>query len=300
MSSEETPTHVEKNDINAGFVHHAPGRYPSADSGNASYRLTDLPRDLEPIRHHWEQRGRKYGLSPSASWVDETMLQREGVVLARYINDDDTVLDAGCANGYTTLQMARLRQIRITGIDYAPSMIEHANVNLSRAGHIKGAAFFKVNNFLKLDFADNTFDKVYTKRTLINLGSPIYQKAAILEAHRVLKPGGLFMISEVTVQSSEKLNRLRQKLGLEAMSPLWHNCYLDEPEILRFIEPYFEVKRIKHFSSTYYVLTWAIYPFFVRNGQRNYRGFLHRVSALLPQIGDYGLQKLYVLKKRSR
>jgi hypothetical protein len=48
------------------------------------------------------------------------------------------------------------------------------------------------------------------------------------------------------------------------------------------------------------VLTWAIYPFFVRNGQRNYRGFLHRVSALLPQIGDYGLQKLYVLKKRSR
>src|SRR6476469_7780792 len=74
----------------------------------------ELPEDLEPIRLHWERRGRKYGLSPSASWVDETMLRHEGVILGKYLKDGDRVLDAGCANGYTSIQLARAKQIRIT------------------------------------------------------------------------------------------------------------------------------------------------------------------------------------------
>jgi SAM-dependent methyltransferase len=120
-----------------------------------------------------------------------------------------------------------------------------------------------------------------------------------MEAWRVLKPGGLFLISEVSVQSSEKLNKLRRKFGLETMTPLWHNCYIDEDDFLKFAEQYFEVKTIKRFSSTYYVMTWALYPFLVRSGQRNYRGTFHKLSARLPQVGDFGLQKLYVLQKRA-
>lgn len=258
-----------------------------------------LPPDLEAIRQHWERRGRKYGLSPSASWVDETMLHREGTILAKYIQDGDRVLDAGCANGYTTLQLARLKEIRITGIDYAQSMIDHANVNLGRAGFPKGTASFRVGNFLNLDFPDNTFDKVFTKRCLINMGSAEHQKKALLEAWRVLKPGGLFLISEVSTQSSDNLNELRQHFGLEAMTPLWHNCYLEEDDFFSFAEPYFNLKKVRRFSSTYYVLTWAVYPFFVRNGQRNYRGWFHRLAAVLPQVGDWGLQKLYILQKKG-
>lgn len=261
---------------------------------------TDLPEDLEAIHEHWERRGRKYGLSPSASWVDETMLHHEGLILAKYLKNDDRVLDAGCANGYTTIQLGNLKRINITGVDYAESMIEHARLNLNRVG-IAGASSvdFEVGNFLKLDFPTNTFDKVITKRCMINLGSPDYQKAALLEAWRVLKPGGLFLISEVTSECSDNLNRLRRRFGLETMSPLWHNCYLDEKEFLNFAQPHFEIKKISRFSSTYYVLTWVIYPFLVRNGQRDYNGLLHRLSANLPQFGDWGLQKLFVLKKRG-
>lgn len=258
-----------------------------------------LPGDLEPIRQHWEQRGRKYGLSPSASWVDETMLHREGVILSSFIREGERVLDAGCANGYTTLQLARMKSIRITGIDYAPSMIEHANLNLNRAGPLKGSALFRVGNFLDLDFPGDTFDKVITKRCMINLGSTAHQKTALLEAYRVLKPGGLFLISEVSVQSAAHLNRLRKKIGLEIMTPLWHNCYVDEEDLLSFAQPYFDIKKIKRFSSSYYVMTWVLYPFFVRSGRRNYRSWYHRLSAHVPQIGDYGLQKLYVLQKRA-
>jgi hypothetical protein len=83
------------------------------------------------------------------------------------------------------------------------------------------------------------------------------------------------------------------------MTPLWHNCYVDEPDFLGFASQYFEVKQIKRFSSTYYLMTWALYPFMVRSGQRNYRSLYHRISARLPQLGDFGLQKLYVLKKRA-
>lgn len=266
----------------------------------ASNRLTEtLPADLVAIKDHWERRGRKYGLSPSASWVDETMLHREGLILANYIKDGDRVLDAGCANGYTTIQLARLRKIRITGIDYAQSMIEHANLSLGRAGFLESNVSFRVGNFLNLDFPDNSFDKVITKRCMINLGSHEHQKQAALEAWRILKPGGLFLISEVTNQSSDKLNNLREKLGLETMTPLWHNCYIDEDDFLKFADEYYTVKKIKKFSSSYYVLTWALYPFFVRNGQRNYRNWFHKLSANVPQVGDWGLQKLFVLQKRG-
>ncbi len=281
---------------NPGSLPHEKSTAVSATNRNSNLRL---PTDLEPIRQHWEQRGRKYGLSPSASWVDETMLHREGEVLSGFLKEGDRVLDAGCANGYTTIQLARMKNIRITGVDYAPSMIDHANLNLNRAGPLNGAASFRVGNFLNLDFPDNTFDKVITKRCLINLGSLEHQKSALLEAHRVLKPGGLFLISEVSVQSAYSLNRLRQKFGLEIMTPLWHNCYVDEEDLLSFAEPHFDLKKIKRFSSSYYVMTWAIYPFFVRSGRRNYRSWYHRLSAALPQLGDYGLQKLYVLQKRA-
>ncbi|MDB5078375.1 MAG: hypothetical protein JWP00_299 [Chloroflexi bacterium] len=263
----------------------------------ANSTRTDLPEELETIRLHWERRGRKYGLSPSASWVDETMLRHEGVILSKYLKDGDRVLDAGCANGYTTVQLARHKPVRITGIDYAPSMIDYANLNLGRAGRLAGSVSFRVGNFLSLDFPDNSFDKVITKRCLINLGSAEHQKTALLEAWRVLKPGGLFLVSEVTDQTAENLNRLRQRLGLETMVPLWHNCYLNEPDFLSFAKNYFDLKQVRRFSSTYYVLTWAIYPFFVRNGQRNYRNLIHRLGAHLPQIGDWGLQKLFVLQK---
>jgi ubiquinone/menaquinone biosynthesis C-methylase UbiE len=215
------------------------------------------------------------------------------------MKEGDRVLDAGCANGYTTIQLARLKPIRITGIDYAPSMVEHANLNLNRAGPLKGSTLFKVGNFLNLDFPANSFDKVITKRCLIKLGSQAHQRTALLEAYRVLKPGGLFLISEVSVQSASHLNQLRKKFGLEMMTPLWHNCYMDESDLLSFAEPYFEVKKIKRFSSTYYVMTWVLYPFFVRSGRRNYRSWYHRLAAHLPQLGDYGLQKLYVLQKRG-
>lgn len=258
---------------------------------------SDLPEDLEAIRLHWERRGRKYGLSPSASWVDETMLRHEGVILSRYLKEGDRVLDAGCANGYTTIQLARAKPIRVTGIDYAPSMIDYANINLGRAGWLAGSASFRVGNFLKLDFPDNSFDKVITKRCLINLGNADHQKTALLEAWRVLKPGGLFLVSEVTEQTAANLNRLRQRLGLETMVPLWHNCYLDEPDFFSFASDYFDLKQVRRFSSTYYVLTWAVYPFFVRNGQRNYHNLVHRIGAHLPQVGDWGLQKLFVLQK---
>jgi len=293
---------MSSNETLSSFSSPDGGRNPAqtnADLQSNFPLLRSVPGDLEPIRQHWEQRGRKYGLSPSASWVDETMLHREGVILASFLRDDERVLDAGCANGYTTLQLARKKALRITGVDYAPSMIEHANLNLNRAGPLRGSAVFRVGNFLSLDFPTNSFDKVITKRCLINMGSATHQKTALLEAYRVLKPGGLFLISEVSVQSSNKLNRLRKQMGLETMTPLWHNHYVDEDDLLSFAAPYFEVKKIKRFSSTYYVMTWVMHPIFIRSGRRNYRSWFHRLSANLPQFGDYGLQKLYVLQKRG-
>ena len=80
----------------------------------------------------------------------------------------------------------------ITGIDISPKMLEKA---APRAAAYKGAMTLHEMDVHQMDFADNTFDQVYTSCTFCSVPDPIGGLAAL---RRVLRPGGTLNMFEHT------------------------------------------------------------------------------------------------------
>src|SRR5207248_10337615 len=95
---------------------------------------------LEQIRQFWEKQAVEYGESTSASWSDRSVIEMEIREILKYLDDRDRILDAGCANGYSTVQFASQKEIIITGIDYVSTMIESAKQRVQPIeGRLKGS-----------------------------------------------------------------------------------------------------------------------------------------------------------------
>ena len=93
------------------------------------------------------------------------------------------VLEIGCGVGTDGLQFARAGAT-YTGVDLTEAAVELARKNFASAGM---AGDFRVSDAENLDFADESFDIVYSHGGLHH--TPDIE-AAVREIHRVLKPGG--------------------------------------------------------------------------------------------------------------
>lgn len=93
------------------------------------------------------------------------------------------LLDLGCGAGENSVYFAK-NGARCVATDYSPGMVEVA-LQLAAANEVKVEG--RMMNAMALDCPDNTFDFVYASNLLHHLPDP---RTAILEMHRVLKPGG--------------------------------------------------------------------------------------------------------------
>ena len=92
-------------------------------------------------------------------------------------------LDVGCGTGFLSLELAG-RNHRVTGIDFAPRMLEEARKKAVAQGI---AVRFEEGDAEQLPFPAGSFDLVMTRHVLWTLPHP---EAAIDEWIRVLRPGG--------------------------------------------------------------------------------------------------------------
>ena len=97
------------------------------------------------------------------------------------------VLEIGCGLGTDGAQFARAGA-HYTGVDLTEAAIDLARRRFDLSG-LKGE--FQVSDAENLDFADDTFDLVYSHGVLHH--TPDIE-AAVHEIHRVLKPGGRAMV----------------------------------------------------------------------------------------------------------
>jgi ubiquinone/menaquinone biosynthesis C-methylase UbiE len=113
---------------------------------------------------------------------------RELEFCKEYVKRGDKVLDIGCGNG-------RLHdafdgtEIDYTGIDSSKELIAIAQKERGNNGT------FIHGNALALPFADSTFDTVFSIAVLHHIPSKKYRKQFISEVHRVLKPGGVCVLT---------------------------------------------------------------------------------------------------------
>jgi ubiquinone/menaquinone biosynthesis C-methylase UbiE len=101
-------------------------------------------------------------------------------------------LDVGCGTGFLSLELAQ-RGHRVTGVDFAPSMLALAERKAAERGL---AVHFEPADAEQLPYAPASFDLVISRHVLWTLPHP---EAAIDEWLRVLRPGGRLVIVDGAV-----------------------------------------------------------------------------------------------------
>jgi SAM-dependent methyltransferase len=252
----------------------------------------------------WTRQAREHEQSPSASWSDHRVIELEIDEIIKWLHDGDVVLDAGCANGYSSVKFALARRIRLRGVDYIPEMVEQARLRAADLGEkLQGSVEFDVGDITKLEDQPALYDKVVLVRVLINLGTWERQAQGLRECIRVLKPGGSLLLSEATLQGWGRLNLLRREWGLEDIPMPAFNQYLDEERVVSAAQKELDLVEISNFASSYYVGTRVLKPLLARVAGAsvdvaNPTSEWNRWCSQLPAAGDYGTQKLFVFRKR--
>ncbi|MCU0841618.1 MAG: methyltransferase domain-containing protein [Thiobacillaceae bacterium] len=102
------------------------------------------------------------------------------------------VLDLGCGVGSATRYLARKTGCQVVGVDFDPEMIRRAREST------RGSAYANVRyermDVLHTDFPDASFDRVVIQSVACFNDKP----ALFREVLRVLKPGGMVGMNEVT------------------------------------------------------------------------------------------------------
>jgi ubiquinone/menaquinone biosynthesis C-methylase UbiE len=114
---------------------------------------------------------------------------RDRKLLARFAELNaagDLVLDIGCGPGHTTNYLRKLG-LKVTGIDLSDGMIEQAT-------HEFPDCSFKQGDMLDLEIVNSTVDGILAFYCIVHL-TAIQLTEAVTEFHRILKPGGVVLLS---------------------------------------------------------------------------------------------------------
>ena len=97
------------------------------------------------------------------------------------------VLDIACGAGYGSALLAR-RAARVTGADISPAAVDHARARYASVANVE----FRQADCAALPFDDACFDAVVSFETIEHIAA---QDAFLDEVRRVLRPGGLVILS---------------------------------------------------------------------------------------------------------
>lgn len=259
--------------------------------------------DAEEIWKFWSERARVHGESPCASWSDHRLIELEIAAIGAHIRPGEHVLDVGCGNGYSSARYAALGA-DVVGIDYVAEMVEHAESRRERLPRdVAQRLEFRIGDVTSLELEDTSFDAVVSTRVIINQPSWAQQVQGLRECARVLRPGGIFLLSEATEQGWRRLNALRREWGLADIPMPSFNLYLDQDRMVDAIADEFTVEEVAEFASSYYVATRLLKPLLAARAAMpvdvaDPDAEFNRWAATLPPAGDYGTQKLFVLRRR--
>ncbi len=252
----------------------------------------------EEILEFWNQRTL---LGATAGTNDFVLTGIEQRFLLDYVPAGAHVLDIGCGNGSSLINLVKNKGCTGIGFDFSTKMIESAQENVTAA---------KLQDRIKLYCRDvppvshewGQFKLAYSQRCLINLETVEHQKEAVLSVAESLTPGGTYIMLECFNEGSEETNLLRRRLGLEAMGAPWHNRFFNLHEVKSWSSPEFYVERVFHISSTYHFLSRVVYAKLAQQSgeQLHYDSEINLLAAQLPQeIGEFGPVKACIWRKAA-
>ena len=117
--------------------------------------------------------------------------------------DKPRILDVGCGSGIPTLELARLGQGEVIGIDIDQPAIDIFTRKVKEAGLTKRVQALHYSMF-DMDFPDNSFDILWSEGSIYAIG---FEKG-LKEWKRFLTPDGFMVIHDEQGNVREKLEQI--------------------------------------------------------------------------------------------
>lgn len=252
------------------------------------------------IKEHWNDIAKNRTNSKDATHPDLNLRDIEINNIVEFMRDGLRILDVGCGNGYSTIEIAKKFNVDIVGVDYSSIMIDSAHKSLRESGKIKGKVTFKEMDVMNLDFEDNRFDIVLTERCLINIIGWDNKEKALREIYRVIKKSGKYLMIEANKGGLDKLNSLRKIFDLEPIKTVWHNENFDEDLLNRFIKTRYKLIERRNFGF-YYIVTRVIHPALVAPESPKYEAKINviakELNLMLPDLYEHSPHMFLLLEK---
>ena len=118
--------------------------------------------------------------------------------VAEQVPSQAGVLEVAPGPGYFAIELAKLGNYRITGLDISETFVEIARANAKKANV---QVDFRRGNASAMPFDDETFDFLLCRAAFKNFSEP---KRALDEMYRVLKPGGQALIIDLRGDASNE------------------------------------------------------------------------------------------------
>jgi ubiquinone/menaquinone biosynthesis C-methylase UbiE len=126
---------------------------------------------------------------------------KEMVALIR-AGPDDHILDIGSGIGGPARYIANRFGCKVTGIDLTAEFCDVAR-HLTRLLRLEDKVKFEVGDALAMPFPDASFNGAYSMNVSMNIAG---KDALYREIHRVLKPGGWLVLSEIAKGNGGELD----------------------------------------------------------------------------------------------
>lgn len=133
--------------------------------------------------------------------------------VAAEIAPGSAVLEVAPGPGYFAIELAKLGDYEITGLDISETLVEIARANSARANV---RVDFRRGNASSMPFGDETFDFLLCRAAFKNFSEP---QRALEEMCRVLRPGGRALIIDLRRDASVKsINQAVDGMGVGALN----------------------------------------------------------------------------------
>lgn len=133
--------------------------------------------------------------------------------IAEQLPSGSKVLEVAPGPGYFAIELAKLGNYKVTGVDISETFVEIARANAAEA---KVTADFRRGNASGMPFGSETFDFLLCRAAFKNFTEPLQ---AMREMYRVLKPGGRALIIDLRRDTSnERIGQAVEQMHLGAVN----------------------------------------------------------------------------------
>jgi ubiquinone/menaquinone biosynthesis C-methylase UbiE len=132
--------------------------------------------------------------------------------IAGEIAPGSSVLEVAPGPGFVAVELARLGDYHVTGLDISQTFVELARRNAAEA---RVNVDFRQGNASAMPFENDEFDCLLCRAAFKNFAEPV---AALREMHRVLKPGGRALI--IDLLRDTPMSAIRQAVSQMGLGPV--------------------------------------------------------------------------------